>query len=556
MQSTAVSKRGPNVAHNRAPTAQTLALAIRIACGGLAYSAAMALPALWSMPASAQSATETQASVAFSIPAGSLSDTLNRFAEQTGLYLSGAGELTRGKNSAGLQGNFTSEKGLRRLLQGTGIIYRFTGANTVSLMSASESGGVMTLPAVMVSAEGERSGSAAGITEWSGSYKASQTNTATKLNLSPRETPQTVTVVTRQQMDDSAMTSVDDALRATSGVFVHDRGQNGNNYYSRGFELQHQYDGMPNPVGISSWNQNPQIDNAFLDRVEVLQGASGLMSGAGDPGGTVNLVRKRPTHEFQAQAEAQLGSWKQRRLVGDISGPLIESGHVRGRLVLLMDEQDSFVDHVFRDRQAVYGIVEADITPNTLVYASLQYQEDKSRNHFGVPFAADGSQAGLSRSAFFGNANNLTTRDYSLYTLGLEQQLPADWMMKLQYSGSKTNYAINNYSFIRGDLDPSTGDGMDIRQQSRVSGDIPYDALDAYISGPVSLLGRSHELVFGANGSTMTRNYAGSGYMAALQPINVYTFDPTALPTAVGANPYTGGYEITQRGCMGWVALA
>lgn len=527
------------------PKVHTLALAVHLACGGLAYSAVIGLPALWAAPAHAQSESASQAVVSFNIPAGPLSETLNRFAEQTGLYLSGAGELTAGKNTSGLQGEFTVAEALRRLLQGTGIDYRLTGENTVSLAAANESGNVMSLPAMTVTSD-----ALGAITEYTGSYTTGSTNTATKFDLSPRETPQTVTIVTRQLMDDFAMTSVDDALRATSGVYIHDRGGVGSTYFSRGFELQNQYDGIPNPVGISAYNRNPQIDNAFLDRVEVLQGPSGLLSGAGDPGGTINLVRKRPTEEFQAHVEAQGGSWNQRRLVGDISGSLMKSGRVRGRLVMLMDERDSFVDHAFRDRQAVYGVIEGDITPSTRVYASLQYQEDKNNNHDGVPYAEDGSDAGLSRSAFFADANHVTTRDYTLYTLGLEQQLPADWSMKLQYAGNKTNVDKTNVSYIWGDLDASTGDGISIYQLADYDSEDSYDALDAYISGPLTLLGRNHELVLGANGSTKTRNYAGSGYMPAL-PINVYTFDPTALPTPVAANGYSGETKINQQGIYG-----
>ncbi len=479
----------------------------------------------------------------YNIPAGPLSSALTRFATEAGIFLVGASELAQGKTSPGLQDRLGVQAALDRLLVGTGLQARPNAQGQYVLEKAV---GVTTLPAVQVSAM--RLGAT---TEGTESYTTGITNTATKLNLSPRETPQTISVITRQQMDDFAMTSVDDALKATSGVFVLDRGNNGSAYYSRGFALQSQYDGIPNPIGISQNNINPQIDNAFLDRVEVLQGPSGLMSGAGDPGGTINLVRKRPTREFQAHIEAQGGSWNQRRVVGDISGPLVDSGRIRGRMVALVDKRDSFVDYAFRDRQAFYGVLEADITSSTMLYASLQYQKDKGRNHFGVPFAADGSDAGLDRSDFFGNANQLTTRDYTLYTVGLEQQLPADWTMKLQYSGSKTNISIDNYSYLSGNLNPTTGNGLSINQMAHFSGDVPYDSFDAYVSGPVTLLGREHELVFGANGSTMTRNFAGTGYMPAL-PINVFSFNPTTLPTAVtGTNPYIGGYKITQRGVYG-----
>jgi outer membrane receptor for ferric coprogen and ferric-rhodotorulic acid len=151
----------------------------------------------------------------------------------------------------------------------------------------------------------------------------------------PRETPQTITVITRQKIDDFGLTDVDKVLESTSGVFVEKVGNNGANHYSHGFQMQSQYDGQTNPVGIGGFGVgNTPHDSAFLDHVEIQQGAAGLLSGAGEPGGTINLVRKRATYDFQAHVEAQAGSWDKKRLVGDISGPLVSSGRIRGRVVV------------------------------------------------------------------------------------------------------------------------------------------------------------------------------------------------------------------------------
>jgi outer membrane receptor for ferric coprogen and ferric-rhodotorulic acid len=144
-----------------------------------------------------------------------------------------------------------------------------------------------------------------------------------KLPLTPRETPQTLTVITRQQIDDFGLSNVDEVLQNASTISIV-KAPLANMYYSRGFWLQHQNDGMYSPSsGVAvGWTGAASPDTAFIDHVEIQQGAAGLLIGAGTPGGTLNMVRKLPTESFQANVEAGLGSWDRRRLVGDISGPL------------------------------------------------------------------------------------------------------------------------------------------------------------------------------------------------------------------------------------------
>lgn len=495
------------------------------------------------------------ASYNFSIPPQPLAGAISAFSRVTGIDVVGDGGIGRAVRSPGVSGNLSAHQALTRLLSGTGLSYRFTNASTVAIQRPNADGSIGAAPAGAIALDTiDVQGAASsdpGRTEGINSYTPSVTATATKLQLSPRETPQTVTVVTNQQMRDFNMTSVDDALKTVSGVFVQDRGNNGSFYYSRGFEQQSQLDGMLNPIGISNNNRNPQIDNAFLDRVEVLQGAAGLLAGAGQPGGTINLMRKRPTATFQAQADAQLSSWSGRRVVGDVSGSLTESGRVRGRLVALVDNSKSFVDYVFRDRRAVYGIVEADLTDTTMLEASVQYQRDVGRNHFGVPFAADGSEPGIRRSAFFGDGQNRTAKDVTMTTLGVTQQLAGDWQVKARVIHSKTNADQFRYAYISGgELDVTTGDGLTLDRSRNTINDLTSNAVDVYASGPFHLFGRKHEAVFGVNGSSFHMDYQASGW-AQQVPFNVYTFDPGSLGDVPNGTPTFNNTKVTQLGAYG-----
>src|SRR5574343_213102 len=167
--------------------------------------------------------------------------------------------------------------------------------------------------------------------ERSGRYTVRRSRSATGLNLSLKDTPQSVSVLTRAEMNDFRLNSVNEALAASSGVMVEKVETDRTYYTARGFDItSFQVDGVGVPFAYG--NVYGDLDTALYDRVEVVYGANGLTTGTGYPAATVNFVRKRPTPDFQASAGLKLGSWNSRRLDGDVSGALVESGRLRGRL--------------------------------------------------------------------------------------------------------------------------------------------------------------------------------------------------------------------------------
>jgi outer membrane receptor for ferric coprogen and ferric-rhodotorulic acid len=278
-------------------------------------------------------------------------------------------------------------------------------------------------------------------------------------------------------------------------------------------------------LGIG-WLGTSSPDTAFIDHVEIQQGAAGLLVGAGTPGGTLNMVRKLPTETFQAQAEVELGSWDKRRIVGDISGPLTESGVLRGRVVLLSEDSNSYVDYAFADKKGFYGVIEALPTEGTKIGLSLQYQKNRfNENSNGHPVSPeDGSDLKLGRSTLFGNPDDRVKDDNSFISLYLEQQLAENWLLRANYAHS-TDERDAAFANHYGRLDLATGDGLmgytlNIRQR------IVGDSLDVYVRGKEHLFGRRHEFAFGVNGSKVKqwRNDApGSAPFFS-------TFIPTILP--------------------------
>jgi outer membrane receptor for ferric coprogen and ferric-rhodotorulic acid len=261
--------------------------------------------------------------------------------------------------------------------------------------------------------------------------------------------------------------------------------------------------------------------------VEIQQGAAGLLVGAGTPGGTLNMVRKLPTETFQAQAEVELGSWDKRRIVGDISGPLTQSGVLRGRVVLLSEDSDSYVDHGFTDKKGFYGVLEALPTEGTKIGLSLQYQKNRFNEIImGYPTAPNGSDLKWSRSTFFGLPDGRIKDNNSFVSLYLEQQLAENWLLRANYTHS-TDERDSMYATQCCTFDPATGDGMRIRtwhDRQKISG----DSVDVYVRGAENLFGRRHEFALGVNGSKVKqwRNDAGS------DPVffNIYSYHPSMSP--------------------------
>ncbi|MEZ0623085.1 TonB-dependent siderophore receptor, partial [Pseudomonas sp. Env-60] len=156
-------------------------------------------------------------------------------------------------------------------------------------------------------------------TEHTGAYTTGSMNTATRLNLSVKETPQSISVVTRQQMDDFNLNTLTDVLRQTTGVNVQHYDSDRVYYSARGYGISNfQVDGMLNTFGY----MKTDADTIIYDRIEVVRGATGLTTGAGDPSATVNMVRKRPTAHWQAKTGISGASHDNYYSYVDVGGPL------------------------------------------------------------------------------------------------------------------------------------------------------------------------------------------------------------------------------------------
>lgn len=353
------------------------------------------------------------------------------------------------------------------------------------------------------------------ITENSGVYTPGSIATATRLVLKPKETPQTISVITRQEMDDFNLNSIDDVMRHTPGVSVVTYDSERTEYYSRGFAIQNfQYDGIPMNRDSAYSAGNTLSDMAIYDRIEVLKGATGLLTGVGDPGATINLIRKKPTKDFQGNVSLGLGTWNNYRGQIDLSGPLNETGSIRARGVAAYQDKESQLDRYERKTPVFYGILEADLTDNTLLTLGADYQDNKPKGSTwgGIPIYNSAGQFNKMPRGFNNGANWSNWEQYTRTIFStLEHKFDNDWVAKIQLNHQINGYDAQLGAAAGGHPNPSTGTGVSM-WAGNYKGETKSDAADIYATGPFQLFGREHELVVGASISEST--WKNNGYSA------------------------------------------
>ena len=435
-----------------------------------------------------------EAPVRISIPAQSLGNALIQLGEQASLQIFYLPETVSGLNAPAVTGNLTPDQALQRLLAGTGIEFKRNG-NSVSL-SKPASGGTALLTPITVR------GSLDATTEGTDSY-AAQAVTIGKGVQTLREIPQSVSVITRQQMDDQGFTTVAEALNQVTGISLanYDRQEN---FVARGYPTSTQFNGVPQMLG----SFKTHYDLALYDRIEVLRGPSGLLTGNGDPGGSVNYVRKRPTSDFRISGALSAGSWDNYRAELDVGGPLNASGSLRGRAVAVTQDQKKFWDLGKDKNQLFFGVLEYDLTPSTTVDLSAILARRDYVNNWGLPTYSDGTLPG--RRAFVG-ADDMSHVDQKEINVGFEHRFANGWNAEASYNHRESNtdyvlvYATTPIDSITGLADASAG---------YLVNDWKTDNFDINMSGPIKLFGQEHNLTLGYNQARMD-NITGSNYKPA-----------------------------------------
>ncbi|MDO7243906.1 TonB-dependent siderophore receptor [Acinetobacter pittii] len=328
-------------------------------------------------------------------------------------------------------------------------------------------------------------------------YNVKNSSSATKLNIEAKETPQTINVVTRQQIEDFGLNSTRDVLKNTPGVTVSNQETERTTYMARGFEISNILtDGVGFPLSGYNYN-NTNPDTYFYDRVEVVKGADSLTNAFGDPSATINNIRKRPTQEFQASGGVSYGSWDTQRYEADVSGAIIPSGKVRGRIMGYEQTGDSYLDRYSSEKNGFAGIIEADLTDSTLLTAGYSQEQNKpNANNWGaLPLLnANGKQISYDRSynpnPDWAHWDNETQNAF----VELKQKINDQWTAKLTYNYLDTKHnsrLLYYYGYPKAD-----GSGVSLTPWGGQEHQEKH-AVDFNLEGTYRLFNREHEATLG-----------------------------------------------------------
>jgi outer membrane receptor for ferric coprogen and ferric-rhodotorulic acid len=242
-------------------------------------------------------------------------------------------------------------------------------------------------------------------------------------------------------------------------------------------------------------------DLSLYDRVELVKGANGLMTGAGNPAIAINMIRKHAnSKELTGNVSTSLGSWNAWSSTADVSIPLNADGSVRGRVVVKHEQADSFADHYNKDNNVVYGVIDADLTDSTYLSVGASYQ-NLERNGIkwgGLPaFYTDGTRTNFDRSKTVTSDWTYWNADTTSAFATFKQKLWNDISLNVNYDYRqlKGETALLYIWDLNG-ADKATNSASDLYPYTSES-TFTQNNVDTSVSAPFTIAGLKQEVIAG-----------------------------------------------------------
>lgn len=351
-------------------------------------------------------------------------------------------------------------------------------------------------------------------------YSVRRTSAGTRFDLAPREIPQSISIISHQRIEDQNLDDIIDVLANTTGVTSTQSDSERTEFYARGFYIDaYQFDGLPTQM-VQNWSYGDSgLDLALYDRVEVVRGATGLLSGAGNPSASVNLIRKHAdSAELNGSVSVNVGNWGRTRTTVDVGTALNASGTVRGRVIGSYLDTDGQMDRYNQRKTLGYAVIDADLTPDTQLSVGYDYQQKRANGATwgGFPMLySDGSRTGYDES--FNASPNWTYWDTTSKRAfaTLQHAFSNGWKFKVGATHDETKAddklfypAYNDWTTGASNFDRTNGTGISpsagfYNTERKVTG------VDGYVDGPFQLFGREHQFMAGL--SYNKRDYANYG---------------------------------------------
>ncbi|MCO7517001.1 TonB-dependent siderophore receptor [Pseudomonas guariconensis] len=452
----------------------------------------------------------------FDLPAASLATTLDQVARQSGRTIVYAPERVRGFFAPAIQGHMTAEQAIARALSGTGLVLQVTPGGILTLdrqrTDQVNLGEVMIDATAAEQAWGPVSG-----------YVATRSATGTKSDSALLEVPQTVNVVTRDQMQAQGAQNVTEAVRYTPGVVASfgDSDSRNDVLQSRGFFLRYNLNGSRLPYGAYSAAMM-RIEPYGLERIEVLKGPASVLYGQNTPGGLANLVSKRPTFSPVHEIQLQAGSNDRTQGAFDFGDGLDEDGTLAYRLTGLLRDSQGEVDHGYDKREFIAPALTWQPSEDTRLTLLSHYQKDRSISDY-VALPADaslhaGANGRLPRNRYLGEPgfDGYEREQFSLGYL-LEHRLNDVWSLQ-------QNLQVNR---VQVDNSASPGyllsaDGRELsRVATRGEGQARSVTVDTFAQADFTTGRLGHRFLAGVDYLSLTDEYQfASGLYAT--PLDIY----------------------------------
>ncbi|WP_419767589.1 TonB-dependent siderophore receptor [Arcobacter sp.] len=335
------------------------------------------------------------------------------------------------------------------------------------------------------------------ITEDTGSYTSKSMSTSTNLNLSIKNTPQSVSVITSQELEDKDINSYQDMLGEISGVSI-DRWDERVYPTARGFRLDNiKIDGKPSSA--QRFSDNPDL--SIYDHIEIVKGANGLTTGAGEPGISINLIRKHAnSKKLVGEVTLNAGSWDSYSQGLDIATPLNTNKNIRGRVVLKHEKEHSFFDRYSKKTDLIYGVIDADLSDSTYLSIGASYQ---NRNTDGARLGglpalySDGTRTNFSRSTALNEDWTYWDQEDKSIFLDLKQYFNNDITLNASYGFNKKHQDTHLLQFY-GLLNKLDGSGISYREYMDETIDEDNN-FDINLNVPFEINSLNQEIVLGYN---------------------------------------------------------
>ncbi len=456
-------------------------------------------------------AAEQSAPRAYNLPAAPLASTLNQIASQSGIALAIDPALVSGRTSAPVNGQYDGLGALQAALRGTGLQLQQSSAGSYSLVAVPD--GALALPETAINAD------AAYESAWGPvqGYLAKRTAAGTKTDTALVEVPRSISVATRQQMNDRGVHSLDDAVRYMPGIVSASFGSDTRYDWMRvrGFEPTQFLDGLPLPRGVYA---NPKPETWNLDRLALLRGPASSLYGQTPPGGLLDMVSRRPQAESEHEIQLQYGSNNHRQINFASTGKIDDQGRFLYSVSGVIRDGGTQIDHIDDKRYNIAPSLTWNIDDDTSLTLLTQFTRDDTGvtsqfrsiqgTKIDMPFGK------ISHHKNLGDPNyEFYDRTYYAVGYAFEHRFNDVWQFRqnLRYTKSDLSFqtiTVNSYIPSLADFGYVVDDeGNTGRGTTNVDEDISQFAVDNNFQGDFSTGDIDHTLLIGLDHQRINTNY-------------------------------------------------